>query len=218
MSTTAEREALTRIAEIAHEGGLAGMSEWDALNAIRRLSLPYSKGAPQPSEPRATDSTAEREALAWYAEHVAGCRKLGSIGDPHRQLLDNDGGARARAALAQPPAPQAEAPAATRAAEMLAAYAELIKATGAYAEMHYIPAIEFVIQALRAPPAPKGLTDEREAFKQWIEHEYCGGLNDAGEWDERRNCYVDFPTHVAWKAWQARSILAHTSPAKGEAE
>jgi hypothetical protein len=40
-------------------------------------------------------------ALEWYAEQVAGCRKLGSIGDPYRQALDRDGGGRARAALHQ---------------------------------------------------------------------------------------------------------------------
>jgi len=37
-----------------------------------------------------------------------------------------------------------------RAAEMLTAYAELVKATGKYSEMHYIPEIEFVIADLRA--------------------------------------------------------------------
>lgn len=38
-------------------------------------------------------------ALRWYAEQVEGCRKLGSIGEPFRNALDKDGGARARAAL-----------------------------------------------------------------------------------------------------------------------
>jgi hypothetical protein len=42
-----------------------------------------------------------REALEWYAEQVAGCRKLGSIGDPARHALDADGGKRARTALAK---------------------------------------------------------------------------------------------------------------------
>lgn len=31
----------------------------------------------------------------------------------------------------------------SRAAEMLTAYAELVKATGKYAEMHYVPEIEY---------------------------------------------------------------------------
>ena len=34
-------EALAAIATIAHSGGLVGMSGTDAMNAIRRLSLPY---------------------------------------------------------------------------------------------------------------------------------------------------------------------------------
>jgi hypothetical protein len=40
-----------------------------------------------------------REALEWYAEQSEGCRKIGSVGDPHRQALARDGGQRARAAL-----------------------------------------------------------------------------------------------------------------------
>ncbi len=40
------------------------------------------------------------EALEWYAEQAAGCRKLGHIGDPYRHALDADGGKRAREALA----------------------------------------------------------------------------------------------------------------------
>lgn len=39
------------------------------------------------------------EALRWYAEQVAGCRKIGRAGDPFRQALDQDGGQRARTAL-----------------------------------------------------------------------------------------------------------------------
>ncbi|WP_116791423.1 hypothetical protein [Achromobacter dolens] len=38
-------------------------------------------------------------ALTWYAEQVAGCRKLGPDGDAARNALDTDGGQRARAAL-----------------------------------------------------------------------------------------------------------------------
>lgn len=40
-----------------------------------------------------------REALHWYAEHVAGCRKIGSVGEPFQQALARDGGQKARAAL-----------------------------------------------------------------------------------------------------------------------
>ena len=37
------REALERIADISHEGGSKGMSEWEALVAIRKLSLRFWK-------------------------------------------------------------------------------------------------------------------------------------------------------------------------------
>lgn len=37
--------------------------------------------------------------LEWYAEQAAGCRKLGSVGDPYRRALDADGGKRARDAI-----------------------------------------------------------------------------------------------------------------------
>ena len=57
--------------------------------------------APQPLD-TAPMHSAVREVLAWYAEQAAGCRKLGSLGDPARQALDSDGGKRARAALALP--------------------------------------------------------------------------------------------------------------------
>lgn len=45
----------------------------------------------------------ERAVLEWYAEHVAGCRKLGPDGDASRQALDKDGGERARSVLASAP-------------------------------------------------------------------------------------------------------------------
>jgi len=46
-----------------------------------------------------------REALRWYEEKVADCRKIGSLGDNARQALDRDGGFRARDALSQQPEP-----------------------------------------------------------------------------------------------------------------
>lgn len=56
------------------------------------------------------------------------------------------------------PAPQAqhkaEPVASERAAEMLAAYVEAIKASGDYERWHYIPEVEAVAEALRAHPAP----------------------------------------------------------------
>lgn len=42
-----------------------------------------------------------REALRWYEEKVAECRKIGSLGDNARHALDLDGGFRARDALFQ---------------------------------------------------------------------------------------------------------------------
>lgn len=40
------------------------------------------------------------DALKWYAEQAAGCRKLGRTGDAFRHALDHDGGNRATIALA----------------------------------------------------------------------------------------------------------------------
>lgn len=53
----------------------------------------------QPTDTAAVERVA-LDALGWYAEQVAGCRKLGSIGDPARHALDADGGKRAQAAIA----------------------------------------------------------------------------------------------------------------------
>lgn len=39
------------------------------------------------------------EALRWYRDRTAGCRKIGSLGEPDQHALSNDGGARARAVL-----------------------------------------------------------------------------------------------------------------------
>lgn len=41
------------------------------------------------------------EALEWYAEQAAGCRKVTSEGETARNALDKDGGQRARAAIAR---------------------------------------------------------------------------------------------------------------------
>lgn len=37
--------------------------------------------------------------LSWYAEQVSDCRKISQPGDIARQVLDRDGGAKARAVL-----------------------------------------------------------------------------------------------------------------------
>ena len=41
------------------------------------------------------------EALAWYGLHAAGCRIIHREGDGHRIALSEDGGAKARATLAE---------------------------------------------------------------------------------------------------------------------
>lgn len=41
----------------------------------------------------------------------------------------------------------------------------------------------------------------REPFEKWLLEEQ--GLDAL--WDEHRNCYEEFPAHLAWKAWQAAS-------------
>lgn len=51
---------------------------------------------PQPGP----DVRALVEALEWYEQQAAGCRKLTSEGDDCRQALDSDGGKRAQTALA----------------------------------------------------------------------------------------------------------------------
>lgn len=99
------REGLTIAEMLAHDVPLSlAASEklrlaWFALDEVAAL-------APV-SEPVAGSVEIMREALEWYAEHVAGCRKIGRIGDPFRHALDEDGGQRARAAVppSKPDAP-----------------------------------------------------------------------------------------------------------------
>ena len=57
------------------------------------------KGALAAPAPSCAPGEVER-ALRWYAEQVAGCRKIGRAGDLFRQALDQDGGKRAVEALA----------------------------------------------------------------------------------------------------------------------
>ena len=45
---------------------------------------------------------------------------------------------------------------------------------------------------------------EREAFEQEFGRQMLLDADDL-EWDAKRNCYMDFATHFAWKAWQARA-------------
>lgn len=40
---------------------------------------------------------------------------------------------------------------------------------------------------------------ERDRFERWVAETW---MTDA-EFDPERNCYVEFPVHMAWKGWQA---------------
>ena len=52
-----------------------------------------------------------------------------------------------------------------------------------------------------ANPAAKAA--ERARFEKWLDETM--GLQS--EWDEPRNCYKEFPAHLAWKAWNATKRL-----------
>ncbi|MFP7983924.1 hypothetical protein ACLHS6_24350 [Pseudomonas aeruginosa] len=53
----------------------------------------------------------------------------------------------------------------------------------------------------------------REEFEAWLLREH--GLES--EWQEERNCFKDYPAHLAFKAWQAsRAALRVELPEKME--
>ncbi|HGM6917678.1 TPA: hypothetical protein ACKQDM_005636 [Pseudomonas aeruginosa] len=43
------------------------------------------------------------------------------------------------------------------------------------------------------------MPDMREEFEAWVLREH--GLES--EWQDERNCFKDYPAHLAFKAWQA---------------
>ncbi|HFQ7151781.1 TPA: hypothetical protein ACHSTH_004759 [Pseudomonas aeruginosa] len=43
------------------------------------------------------------------------------------------------------------------------------------------------------------MPDMREEFEAWLLREH--GLES--EWQDERNCFKDYPAHLAFKAWQA---------------
>lgn len=45
--------------------------------------------------------------------------------------------------------------------------------------------------------------EARRQFELWFADVFMDGMDDAGEWDDERNCYVQFQVHMAWKGWQA---------------
>ncbi|MCK6993086.1 hypothetical protein [Enterobacter asburiae] len=46
------------------------------------------------------------------------------------------------------------------------------------------------------------MDESRKAFEQWA-LEVMQLTTDDLKWDERRNCYRDYITHMSWKGWQA---------------
>ncbi|EJH2342753.1 hypothetical protein NCY46_004105 [Salmonella enterica] len=48
----------------------------------------------------------------------------------------------------------------------------------------------------------RNMDESRKAFEQW-ELEVMQFTSDDLRWDERRNCYLDYVLHIAWKGWQA---------------
>ncbi|EPU0269613.1 MULTISPECIES: hypothetical protein [Pseudomonas] len=57
------------------------------------------------------------------------------------------------------------------------------------------------------------MPDMREEFEAWLLREH--GLES--EWQEERNCFKDYPAHLAFKAWQAsRAALRVELPEKME--
>ncbi|HBO1825710.1 TPA: hypothetical protein L4G09_005850 [Pseudomonas aeruginosa] len=58
------------------------------------------------------------------------------------------------------------------------------------------------------------MPDMREEFEAWLLREH--GLES--EWQEERNCFKDYPAHLAFKAWQAsRAALRVELPEVGSA-
>lgn len=56
------------------------------------------------------------------------------------------------------------------------------------------------------------MPDMREEFEAWLLREH--GLES--EWQDERNCFKDYPAHLAFKAWQAsRAALRVELPDDG---
>lgn len=48
---------------------------------------------------------------------------------------------------------------------------------------------------------------ERASFEQWLSSVH--GLEST--WQPERNCYADFPAHLAWTAWRFRTECLQAS-------
>jgi hypothetical protein len=91
--------AQARIAELEaelHTMKTAGIIEVAVRNPSVSEYMAHWEGRAEKAESRVAEL---KSALEWYAEHVAGCRKLGRDGDIARGKLDRDGGTKAREAL-----------------------------------------------------------------------------------------------------------------------
>lgn len=56
-------------------------------------------------------------------------------------------------------------------------------------------------------PAPR---DERSEYEQWLQD--VQWLNS--KWEAERNCFADFPAHLAHQAWEHRAALAEAEMAE----
>lgn len=81
------------------EAALIRVGDYDhhsLVQAFARHRLASTQPAPAfPREEVAAEVRALRDALLWYRDNAAMCRKIGSIGEPARKALDADGGKRA---------------------------------------------------------------------------------------------------------------------------
>lgn len=162
-------EAL-RLSDLWTAGDLDNCGQWRAAIKVLADEVRALAASPQP------EPSAQGEPVAWrpgdpiyddaYVRGVA----VGFAEDDSRRTtllrIADRIEARASAPSTPPPAVVEAVPQAwpiERAADMLTAYAELVKATGRYAEEHYIPEIENVAAELRgiAPKAAQPVKGER---------------------------------------------------------
>lgn len=180
-------EAL-RLSDLWTAGDLDNCGQWRAAIKVLADEVRALAASPQPEpsaqgEPVALPAYGQMkwdELIAAVCEAQTGNRAVGWERDPsyyvgHQPVSINMNSlnrivsgfvARASAPSTPPPAVVEAVPLEwpiERAADMLTAYAELVKATGRYAEEHYIPEIENVASELRgiAPKAAQPVEGER---------------------------------------------------------
>lgn len=60
------------------------------------------------------------------------------------------------------------------------------------------------------------MDESRKAFEHWA-LEIMQFTPDDLTWDEKRNCYRDYVSHMAWKGWQAsRAAIEIELPTKND--